>query len=163
MRFAAGVRTNTIGPSFLSRFFQCIHPTRLLLVHYWQNAALWNYFKGTLHSDIWPSRYTIWRATAVSTSWSVRKQSILFPLHFPFFPKLHSSLCKCRSLKAPARPSSSGTSPTLHKKIARHYRGTAQSGATLQGPPAPKRYRISLPSKVQKPQSNQAPLTHTNT
>ena len=80
----------------------------------------------------------------------------------PSYPKLHSRLCNCRSLKAPARPSSSGTSPTIHKRIARHYRGTAQSGATLQGPPARKRYRIFLPSKVQKPQSNQAPLTHTN-
>ena len=81
----------------------------------------------------------------------------------PLLPKLHSRLCNSRSLKAPARPSSSGTSPTIDKRIARHYLGTTQSGDTLQGPTAPKRYRIFLPSKVQKPQSNQAPLTHTNT
>ena len=147
------VPTNTIGPSFLSRFFQCIQPAPRPLVAKRRSE---------LHSDIWPSRYTIWRATAVNTSWSVRKRSILLPLYFPFFPKLHSRLCNCRSLKAPARPSSSGTSPTIHKRIARHCRGTEQSGATLQGPPARKRYRIFLPSKVQKPQSNQAPLTHTN-
>ena len=97
---------------------------------------------------------------AVNTSCSVRTRSILLPLHFP---KLHSGLRNCRSLKAPARPSPSGTSLTIQKRIARHYRGSAQSGATLQGPLALKRYRIFLPSKVQKPQSNQAPLTHTNT
>ena len=126
-----GVPTNTIGPSFPSRFLQRIHLTSLFLVHWWQNAALWSCSKGELNSDIWPSRYAIWRATAVNTSWSVRKRSILLPLHFPFFPKLLSGLCNCRSLKALARPSSSGTSPTIHKRIARHYRGTAQSGATL--------------------------------
>ena len=81
----------------------------------------------------------------------------------PFFAKLHLRLCDRRSLKAPARPSSPGTSPTINTRIARHYRATAQSGATLQGPTAPKRYPIFLPSKVQKPQSEQPPLTHTNT
>ena len=32
-------------------------------------------------------------------------------------------------------------------RIARHYRGRAQSEATLQGPTAPKRYRIFSPRK----------------